>query len=104
MKNFLTVKIPCGLPRGGFNTLRVKCVRCHKEWKKDCVVPWGPDDCSGSLCTACFIDVASPTIRKKQLKEGHFDCFGRARGYCDQSECKYRRWCLGIDGEKAETN
>jgi hypothetical protein len=35
-----------------------------------------------------------PTIRRKQLREGFFDCFGRASCYCDQSGCKYRNVCL----------
>jgi len=60
------------------------------------------DDCSGSLCNSCFVEVASPTIHKKQLKEGNFDCFGNAIEYCDQFECKFRQWCLNMGAEAEE--
>ncbi len=55
---------------------------------------WGPEDFTSSLCSACFIEVISPIIHKKQLNEGNFDCFGKAANYCDQLHCKYRQWCL----------
>jgi hypothetical protein len=76
------------------NKLRVKCINCHKEWEKASSFIWGPDDISSSLCDACFREVASPIIHKKQIKEGNFDCFAKADAYCDQSGCKYRRWCF----------
>ena len=79
------------------NQLRVKCVKCGKEWKKDTAMHWGPEDFTSSFCNDCFIVVASSVIRKKQLKEGNFDCFGKAGGYCDQFGCKYRRWCLHME-------
>jgi hypothetical protein len=77
--------------------LSVKCVECSKMWEKESVIAWGPDDYSGSLCKACFLEFISPTIRKKQLKKGSTACFGRKQGCCDQHECKYRRWCLDMD-------
>lgn len=76
------------------NILRVKCMKCDKEWTKECSIPWGPDDFTSSLCDACFVEVISPIIHKKQLREGNFDCFGKANEYCDQPECKYKEWCL----------
>ena len=34
-------------------------------------------------------------IKKIQLAEGHFDCFGSpAEGYCDQEECLWRSDCI----------
>lgn len=34
-------------------------------------------------------------IRKIQLAEGNFDCYGRANsGECDQAECAWRDDCL----------
>lgn len=33
-------------------------------------------------------------IRKIQLAEGNFDCFGTANGYCDQFQCCFRSLCL----------
>ena len=76
------------------NRLRVKCIRCGAEWEKDSAVDWGPSDFSSSLCTACFVQVVSPVIHRKQLQEGNFDCFGKAHRFCDQHGCKYRQWCL----------
>jgi len=43
------------------------------------------------------VEVISPLIHKKQRLEGNFDCFGKARSFCDQVECKYRQWCLSVD-------
>jgi hypothetical protein len=76
------------------NRLRVRCIKCGKEWEKDSVICWGPDDFSSSLCNVCFRQLISPIIHRKQLNEGSFDCFGKAGSYCDQCECKYRKWCL----------
>jgi len=76
------------------NKLRVKCIKCGKEWHKESSISWGPDDFTSSLCDICFREVISPIIHKKQLKEGNFDCFGRSEEYCDQLECKYREWCV----------
>ena len=84
------------------NKLRVKCMRCGKEWEKDSEISWGPDDISSSLCNACFKKAISPIIHRKQLREGNFNCFGTAGAYCDQSECKYMQWCLRMgEVEKA---
>ena len=33
-------------------------------------------------------------IKEIQLKQGNFDCFGSAAGYCDQLGCLFRRSCL----------
>ncbi|MCM8799896.1 MAG: SAP domain-containing protein [Candidatus Omnitrophica bacterium] len=33
-------------------------------------------------------------IREIQRKEGNFDCFGRAKDYCDQFSCLWRADCL----------
>jgi hypothetical protein len=82
------------------NTLRVKCIKCGREWEKRSNKTWGPQDVSSSLCPTCFVEVASPTIHKKQKKEGNFDCFGKADRYCDQTRCKYLVWC--VKNEKAE--
>ena len=74
--------------------LRVKCLKCDLEWEKESTIAWGPNDFTSSLCDLCFREVISPIIHKKQLREGNFDCFGRANGHCDQLDCKYRQWCL----------
>jgi hypothetical protein len=74
--------------------LRVKCIKCGREWEKGSRIPWGPEDITSSLCNACLKEVISPVIHKKQLREGNFDCFGKARGFCDQFICKYKKYCL----------
>ena len=33
-------------------------------------------------------------IKEIQRKEGNFDCFGSAGGYCDQEDCVFRAACL----------
>ena len=33
-------------------------------------------------------------IKEIQRKEGNFDCFGSAEGYCDQVACLFRSSCL----------
>ena len=79
------------------NRLRVKCVKCGKEWEKASLISWGPDDISSSLCDPCFREVISPIIRKRQIKEGNFACFGEAGTDCEEPECKYRQWCLRME-------
>jgi len=74
--------------------LRVKCIKCGDEWKKDSTISWGADDYSSSLCTPCFIQVISPIIHRKQRSEGNFACFGKAVGDCDKFSCKYKKWCF----------
>ncbi len=39
-------------------------------------------------------------IREIQRAEGNFDCFGTARGYCDQMDCCFRDLCLAEGDEK----
>lgn len=67
------------------------CVRCNKMWSKDD----GDNDPhpSGTLCQECLKESLAPIYRRRQLKEGNFDCFGKAQGYCDQKDCLYRRFC-----------
>lgn len=82
---------------GRMNRLRVKCVKCGKEWHKNSVIPWGPDDISSSLCDPCFGEVISPIIHKRQLSEGNLACFGKASTHCAQEECRYRQWCMRME-------
>lgn len=77
--------------------LRVKCIRCQKEWSKPSPITQSEHNITSSLCTACFREVAAQTIHRKQLREGNFDCFAKADAYCDQNACKYRLWCLRHD-------
>jgi len=86
------------------NRLRVKCVKCGKEWEKDSEVSWGPEDISSSLCDSCFREVISPIIHRKQVNEGNLACFGKAGTHCDQVECKYLQWCLRMEESENATD
>ena len=68
------------------------CVKCKKMWTVDD----GDTDPtpSGGLCPPCLKESLIPLYRKKQLREGNFDCFGKAEDYCDQVKCKYRKMCV----------
>lgn len=74
--------------------LRVRCIKCGKEWYKSASFHWEPTVFSSSLCSSCFKHAISSLIHKRQREEGNFDCFGRAETECDQWMCKYRTWCL----------
>jgi hypothetical protein len=39
------------------------------------------------------IDITA-LIRSIQRVEGNFDCFRKAKGYCDQIDCYWRLYCL----------
>ena len=41
-----------------------------------------------------FAKTKAELIREIQRKEGNFDCFGRAQGFCDQESCSFRPACL----------
>ena len=79
------------------NRLRVKCVKCGKEWVKDSIISWGPDDISSSLCDPCFGEVIAPIIHKRQIGEGNLACFGKDSKRCGQSECRYMQWCARME-------
>ena len=68
------------------------CVRCRKTWE----IRNGDTDptVSGGLCKRCLRNGLIQLYRGKQLKEGNFDCFGKASDYCDQLDCRYRELCL----------
>jgi len=36
----------------------------------------------------------SELIKRIQKTEGNFDCFGTAKGYCDQFQCCFREDCF----------
>ena len=49
---------------------------------------------SHGLCPYCAKERLTPLYRKRQKKEGHFECFGTATSYCDQDHCSFRELCL----------
>lgn len=68
-----------------------QCIRCRKTWgSSDAILDWF----SHGLCAKCLKEALTPLYRKRQAREGNFDCFARASGYCDQSGCEYRQICL----------
>jgi hypothetical protein len=72
-------------------TMKFQCIKCQVTWGE------GDPEAEGyshGLCLTCLRETLLPTVRRRQLREGYFDCFGRATCYCDQQQCKYRQVCL----------
>lgn len=87
--------------RGNGNNARYKkpvtCIVCGKKWEVACSTPYKSNTPSSGLCDICQVRTVTPVIRRRQLKEGNFDCFGKAvGGFCDQSNCKYLLPCLHL--------
>jgi hypothetical protein len=71
--------------------MKFQCIKCQVTWGQ------GNPETEGyshGLCLTCLRETLTPTVRRKQLREGNFDCFGRSACYCDQEKCKYRQVCL----------
>jgi len=71
--------------------MKFQCIECKTIWGA------GNEKMelySHGLCKDCARELLIPTVRRKQIKEGNFDCFGKARSYCDQLMCKYRLICV----------
>jgi hypothetical protein len=69
-----------------------QCINCRTTWEThhhnaDNLISHG-------LCGKCLKEALKPLYRKRQRREGHFDCFGKAECYCDQLKCMYRTVCL----------
>ncbi len=41
-------------------------------------------------------------IRRVQKAEGNFDCYGTAKGYCDQLLCSFREDCLKLSSPEGD--
>ncbi len=70
-----------------------QCFVCGRTWKAD-LPDSGLPGRSHGLCAQHAKELLIPLYRKRQLREGNFDCFGKANGYCDQINCLYRNLCL----------
>jgi len=80
------------LPGGAwYQAMKYQCVKCQETWGEGSPEEEGY---SHGLCLTCLRETLTPTVRRRQIREGNFDCFGRASCYCDQSMCKYRGVCL----------
>lgn len=75
-----------GNGNGNGNKKKVRCIICGKEWEKECNGFFNFEvngGVSGTLCDACEALRVTPIIRRRQIKEGNFDCFLRAtHGFC----------------------
>ncbi|MBU4347399.1 hypothetical protein L6249_02630 [Candidatus Parcubacteria bacterium] len=75
----------------------VICIECGKRWEADSPNSFNCTTPTGGICDLCLKKTTTPVIRRRQLKEGNFDCFGKAKsGFCDQSQCKYAEPCLRL--------
>jgi len=71
--------------------MKFRCVKCQVAWGE------GNPETEGyshGLCLPCLRETLMPTVHRKQVREGNFDCFGSASVFCDQLICKYRGVCL----------
>lgn len=69
---------------------RSRCIVCKTTWGDG-----DPEDgYTDGLCPTHVIIALVPIYRHRQRQEGHFDCFARSNGFCDQDLCKYRQLCL----------
>jgi hypothetical protein len=71
--------------------MKYQCIRCMTIWGEGNPAEEG---FSHGLCKPCLRESLTTTVRRRQLREGNFDCFGRAVDYCDQMTCRYRDVCL----------
>jgi hypothetical protein len=71
--------------------MKYQCIKCQVTWGNE---EPGENYYSHGLCLPCLKETITPLYRKRQKAEGYFDCFGKAWGYCDQNDCKYRGLCL----------
>jgi len=64
--------------------------------ESDYLLGKGFKDFTGGICKSCLaISQGGKIIRRKQLEEGCFDCFGRGLGFCDQEGmCCYHNLCV----------
>jgi len=74
--------------------MKYKCISCGAEWSDSKIDGVSDGEFSHGFCKECVREKLAPYVRRRQLSEGFFDCFGRAEKYCDQLNCKYRDICL----------
>jgi hypothetical protein len=71
--------------------MKYQCIKCNETWGEGTPEK---DGYSHGLCLYCLKEALIPLYRRRQMREGNFDCFGRSSGFCDQNGCKYRAICL----------
>ena len=75
--------------------MQYQCVKCKKTWGSGILE--SENDYSHGLCLHCLKEALLFIYRKRQAKEGNWDCFGTAYKYCDQCGCLYRQICLEVE-------
>ncbi len=71
--------------------MKFQCIKCHATWGE------GYPEIEGyshGLCACCLKEALIPVYRRRQVREGNFDCFGKSYDFCDQGACMYRNICL----------
>jgi hypothetical protein len=71
--------------------MKFQCIKCSATWGEG--IP-EIEGYSHGLCRYCLKEALIPVYRRRQASEGKFDCFGKARDFCDQGGCSYRKICL----------
>jgi hypothetical protein len=70
--------------------MKFACIRCPETWGE------GNPEAEGyshGLCLNCLRETLTPTVRRRQLREGFHDCFARATEKCARAGCKYWEVC-----------
>lgn len=73
------------------NHLKYVCLECGAVWGNPDA---DEDNISHGICVKCIKYNHGNDIRRAQLREGNWPCFGTASEECDQLSCKYRSFCL----------
>ena len=72
-----------------------QCINCNKKWtNSNDDISIETKEISHGLCKECLSIRLLDIYRKKQLKEGNFDCYGKFNEYCDQDCCCYKDLCV----------
>jgi hypothetical protein len=69
-----------------------ECIICGSNWIEPVETP--SEGVSSGICPRCFREQYGDKVRRRQIREGAFDCFARSINFCDQVECCFRFACL----------
>lgn len=84
-----------------------QCIACKEFWcdddrEEDEIINElkGEDYFSHGLCPHCAKEQLTPLYRRRQRKEGNFECFGTASGFCDRDDCCFKEMCLNNENPR----
>jgi len=84
--------------------MRTQCFGCRKVWGENPSFSQkfgSEEEFSHTLCPGCMKKAMTPIYRRRQRQEGNPDCFGKACGFCDRTDCRYREPCVfGVFSER----